>query len=878
MSTVYRAEDTRLKRAVALKFLESNQFRNKDAKARFLSEAQAAAALDHPNICGVYEIEEVGDRLFMVLPFLDGECLEKRIEKGPLPIPDLLNVSIHVAQALQEAHSKGIVHRDVKPGNVMVQQKGQMLHCVLMDFGLARLSQGTRLTLAGSQLGTAAYMSPEQVEGSAVDQRTDIWSLGVLMYEMASGQLPFPADYELAQFYAIQNESPEPPSALRTGVPNELERIVDKCMSKEPGERYQTCLELIVDLRAVEKAQSSEASKKSGLRAERAKPKATESPMASKSRSTMTQIALALCVGAALAGTGTWLARPPVPGKLGFPEYEISRFTWDPGLTVHPSISSDGRLVAYSSDRDGGGHLDIWVEQTGGGRVQVTDSEDEETHPVFSPDTSMIAFERGEDLYLVPSLGGNARLLAANGSLPAFSPDGASLSFASSDGRLMLVDLSGSEPRALQSGLSVVRESLWMPSQDHILFSALEPPNKYDVWVTPVDGGQRIPTNFVEFKKSVLGLDRVGFTILPTWSEPGRSVLYATQHSLWKIPLDTEPWGFTERPHPLSFGPSSPNSASVADDGTIALSVVESDIGIWSMPVGRAPDPTLGTSLQSPSEPAALSISKAANRIVFVGRTGLTDVYARDLPSGREINITNNQNRERGAVISADGMDVAYETTSHGNSEIRVYSFASGQSRLLCQSCGIPNDWSPDNRYLLVSDADPSRISRVSASDGAPSEVIRLDDRHVVDSARYSPDGHWIAFARREDENAVSQILVAPLNASSPIARSDCIDITNQEHFDVMPRWSADGRSLYFLSNRTGNLDIWRVGLSTDKRPRGEPRPVRTFDTTRFSIATIAYEDLGFDVGRDRIYFTLQELTGRIHLLKPKDMAHESGL
>ena len=233
-------------------------------------------------------------------------------------------------------------------------------------------------------------------------------------------------------------------------------------------------------------------------------------------------------------------------------------------------------------------------------------------------------------------------------------------------------------------------------------------------------------------------------------------------------------------PHALSFGPSNLASASVADDGTIALSTVNSDIGIWSMPMGQASDTTLGASLLTPTEPAALSISKVRDQIVFVGRTGLTDVYLRDLPSGREINITNNQNRERGAVISADGMDVAYETRSRGNSEIRVYSSESGQSRLLCQSCGIPNDWSPDNRYLLVSDADPSRISRIDASDGEPSDLIRLDDGHVVDSARFSPDGRWIAFARHEDENAFSQILVAPVGATGPIARSDCIDITNK--------------------------------------------------------------------------------------------------
>lgn len=877
MGTVYKAEDIRLKRKVALKFLSTDQFRDKEVKARFLHEAQAAAALDHPNICGVHEIEESGDRLFMVLPFLDGESLGKRIGKGPLPIPDLLNVSIQLAQALEEAHSKGIVHRDVKPGNVMVRQRGQTLHCVLLDFGLARLSQTTRLTRAGSQLGTAAYMSPEQVEGSAVDQRTDIWSLGVLMYEMAAGQLPFPSEYEQAQFYAIQNESPEPPSALRTGVPKELERIVEKCMSKAPGERYQTCTDLIVDLRAVERAGSLKSSRKSDSRAGRAKPGALEPPGLSRSRATMTHVALALCLGAAAAGTGMWLARPPASSGLGIPEYEVSRVTWDAGLAVHPSISSDGRLLAYSSDRDGGGHLDIWVEHTGGGgRVQITDDVDEEARPVFSPDASMLAFERGPDLYLVPSLGGSARFLAANAGLPAFSPDGKRISFASYDGRLMVVELSGSEPKALQSGFEAVHTSSWMPDQQHILFSAVEPPNEYDWWVTPVEGGERIPTNFIGFKRSALGLDKISINTPPTWLEPGRSLLYGSQHSLWKINLDTDRWSYSGRPHALSFGPSNLHSASAADDGTIAVSVIDSDIGIWSVPVDAASDAPLGTSLQSPTEPAALSVSRVTNRIAFVGRTGSTDVYARDLPSGTEVNVTNDQNRERGAVVSADGMNVAYESNSDGNSEIRVYSFESGQNRLLCHSCGIPNDWSPDNGHLLVSEGNPSRISRVGASDGESSEMIRSGDGQVLDSARFSPDGRWIAFARRDEEKWVSQVLVAPAKASDPVALSDCIAITDQEHIDLMPRWSADGRSLYFLSNRTGNLDIWRVGLHPDKRPRGEPAPVRTFDTTRFSLATIQYDDLGFDIGADRMYFTLQELKGRIFLLRPKEVVRGS--
>ena len=876
MGTVYKAEDTRLKRAVALKFLASDQLRDEEVKVRFLHEAQAAAALDHPNICGVYEIDHVGEQWFMALPFLDGECLDKRIEQGPLPIPDLLNIGIQVAGALEEAHSKGIVHRDIKPGNVMVQQKGGRLHCVLMDFGLARLAQSTKLTRAGSQLGTAAYMSPEQVEGSDVDQRSDVWSLGVLMYEMTAGLLPFPSDYEQAQFYAILNESPEPLSALRTGVPKELERIVEKCLSKDVDERYQTCTDLIVDLRALRKIHSSSSLRRTDSDTAPIRTSAMRSAEPTKTRVTNSQFGLALFIGAVFAGTIAWLAKPTTSGGDWVPQYTISRLTWDAGLSMQPEISKDGRLVAYSSDRDGGGHLDIWVEQTGGGgRVQVTDGDSEETDPVFSPDGSMIAFSRDGDVYLAPSLGGSARFVAAGGRYPAFAPDGKSVSFAAVDGRLKLVDLNGGEPRELQSGFDEIHNSLWLPDGKHILFSALDSPDSYDWWITPVAGGERIPTDLVEFQHSTLGLTSI--RLLPAWIEPGRSIVYGSRHGLWRVQLSTDPWGYTGQPEALSFGPSNLAHASVAEDGTIAISQLESETGIWSAPLGSAPDAILGSRIQSPTEPASPSISRASNRMAFVGKTGTTDVYVRDLSSGEETNITNNRNRERGAVISPDGMYVAYESRPGGNSEIRVHSIQSGKNRLLCQACGIPNAWSPDNESLLVSGGDPSVISRVSVSSGEMSELIRFGDGQGVDSARYSPDGRWIAFAERDDANALAQVLVAPVPSSSPVTRSDCIEITKRQQYDAMPRWSPDGRTIYFISDRAGTRGIWTVRLDPDKQPRSEPRPVRTFDTTRFSPVTLDYEDMGYVIGVERIYFTLQELTGRIYLMHRKDALDSSG-
>ncbi len=220
MGAVYKAEDTRLHRMVALKFLSAPPAESNNLESRFLHEARAAAALDHPNICGVYEINIADGQLYMAMPLIDGESLEKRIEAGPRPLKEALTIAIQTAEALEEAHSKEIVHRDIKPGNILVIQRERgRLQVKLLDFGLARLTQATKLTREGATLGTAAYMSPEQAEGGNVDLRTDVWALGVTLYEMVSGQMPFPAQYEQALFYGILNEAPEPLTSLRSGVP-----------------------------------------------------------------------------------------------------------------------------------------------------------------------------------------------------------------------------------------------------------------------------------------------------------------------------------------------------------------------------------------------------------------------------------------------------------------------------------------------------------------------------------------------------------------------------------------------------------------------------------------------------------------------------------
>jgi len=254
MGVVYKAEDTKLHRFVALKFLHPELTRDEEAKARFIHEAQAAAALNHSHICTIYEIDEHDGQSFIAMEFVEGEGLKDRIQKGPLPIDDLVSLTIQIGEGLQKAHEKGIVHRDIKPANIMVTGDGVVK---ILDFGLARLGTQTKITKTDTTLGTAAYMSPEQASGKEVDRRSDIWSLGVMLYEMVTGTRPFTGEYEPAVVYSILHDDPEPVTSRRSNVPMELERIVGKALTKEASGRYPHVEDMLVDLRALRTATQS---------------------------------------------------------------------------------------------------------------------------------------------------------------------------------------------------------------------------------------------------------------------------------------------------------------------------------------------------------------------------------------------------------------------------------------------------------------------------------------------------------------------------------------------------------------------------------------------------------------------------------------------
>ncbi len=246
MGVVYKAEDTKLKRTVALKFLSPELIRNSEAKERFILEAQAASALDHTNICTVHEIDESDGQMFIAMAYVDGQSLREKIIQGALELEEILDIATQITTGLHEAHEKGIVHRDIKSSNIMVTPKGQ---AIIMDFGIAKLSGETKLTQPGTTMGTVAYMSPEQARGEDVDHRSDIWSLGIVMYEMLSGQLPFVGDKEASILYSVVHEEAKPLKAFMPDVSQKLQQIINRTLKKKPEDRYSSASEFLKDLK-----------------------------------------------------------------------------------------------------------------------------------------------------------------------------------------------------------------------------------------------------------------------------------------------------------------------------------------------------------------------------------------------------------------------------------------------------------------------------------------------------------------------------------------------------------------------------------------------------------------------------------------------------
>jgi serine/threonine protein kinase len=548
MGVVYRAEDTRLGRTVALKLLPPELARDPVAKMRFFQEARTASALEHPNVCTVFDAGEADDgRLWIAMPCYDGETLRSRLERGPLPVDEGVDVARQVALGLAKAHRQGIVHRDIKPANLVLTGDG----AVILDFGIAKLAGEARLTQTGMAIGTLGYMAPEQACGGEIDHRTDLWALGVVLYEMLAGRRPFPGENAAAVIEGILHREPEPLAKSRPEIPPALEEIVRKLLARSPAERPASAEEVAGALRSLAGPVSqSLARPRPGWR--------TGALWAGEG----------LAVILLLAGGWMWVRRPAGPQ----PDPVYARLTTQEGSELFPSLSPDGSFFGYA--KEDGGDLDILFQHTGGSQpINLTaDSPVDDTHPAFSPDGSQIVFRserEGGGIFLMGATGESVTRLTRMGYDPAWSPDGRQIAFATQPVRdpssreaksqIWIMDVAGRQPRLLVPEDAV--QPSWSPGGRRIAYWGVPAgTSRREIWTVDVDG-----------REPILVTRDEGINWNPVWSPDGLHLYFSSDRggsmNLWRIPADEVTGQVRGRPEPATLAASWSGFLHFSHDG-----------------------------------------------------------------------------------------------------------------------------------------------------------------------------------------------------------------------------------------------------------------------------------------------------------------------
>jgi serine/threonine protein kinase len=646
IGVVYKAEDIKLLRTVALKFLPS------DNRERFLREAQAAAALNHPNICTVFEIDE--QHGFLAMEFIDGPSLKDKIAARPLPLDEALDIAQQACAGLAAAHQKGIVHRDIKPANLMLTAQGQVK---VMDFGLAQLGERTRITKTGSFLGTPAYMSPEQAKGEAVDRRTDLWSLGVVLYETIAGRPPFRGDTDQAVSYGIVHSQPEPLTAQRTGLPLELDRIASKALAKDPAARYQHADDLRVDL-----------ARTASLRPVRA-------PSATKRH-------WLYAIGGALAGAAAIFALLTIPfirqriapsvGSLST-EATLTQITTYSGTERDAAISPDGRYFAFVSEKDG--RPDIWVRQVSGGEaVRLTNDDVSEAELLYARDGESIYYTSAGSIWRLSALGGVPRKIVDGASNPSISADGSKLAYL----RGTTIEISGPNGLAARRVGTVPSQS-WMrlsPDGKLVAFNSAGLMVVNELFVASTEGGPA--RQITRFAQSASG-QFFGFD----WTPDSRGIIVSRTNEGNVIPLQSDLWIV-----PIAEGPIRrltlnklgrfQNLRLSADGHRLIATLQWIDYEVWKAPLGADPAANGKQAVRLIDRSGnPMWIHRASARplllfnAVFAGSRNLwtldleTNTPPRQLTQFRSSAVTH-------AALSPDGSRVAYASLETGNSEIWV--------------------------------------------------------------------------------------------------------------------------------------------------------------------------------------------------------------
>ena len=907
MGEVYEAEDLELGERVALKTVRPDIAAEPMAMARFKQEIQLARRVTHPNVCRMFDLQyhrplpdEAGSSpttvTFLTMELLEGETLATHIGRvgrvGPIEALPLVQ---QMADALAAAHEVGVVHRDFKPGNVILvpTKSGEgWTRAVITDFGLATAvaaaehepSQSlARLARTVSVVGTVAYMAPEQLAGHEATPASDIYALGLVMYEMVTGKHPFPEVLRRGGILHRLTELPPFPRTLVRDLPARWESAILRCLAIDPAERFQSARQVAAAIggQTTRDSAGTLVIWSDGTKMLTVTPEPEDLGWWVRLRTFAHTRWVLLSIVALISVLTLILWRRERPPALP----ELIPATADGGLTWDPSLSADGKVMAYSSDRAGpGSNLDIWIKNVAGGSaLQVTHGPADNVDPALSPDGSMVAYRSEREdggIYLRPVYGGYERLVARFGRNPKFSPDGTQILYWTGEernitepmgpgGRMYVVSLQGGPPRPLQPDFVDARYPVWGTDGDHIMFQGSKTvapsyAEGSDWWVTRLEGSESVKTGAFAI------LHREALTLFgcPFYWRKGAVVFAARKtfgNDLWQLPVSTNDWQASGPIRRLTSGTADDISPWVSADGRLAFTTFNAAITIWSI-FQSASGEGSNLHLTRLSEASAVdtlpSLSSDGGKLVFFRRVGEErSIWLKDMRTGQEVSLA--LPGRAVPVISRDGSKVAYSVVEKGKTGIYVAAIAGGPSERVCEDCGEIADWSTDQHKILFESGKPAGVGLLDASAKRQGTLL-MRAHSVVDQAQLSPDGKWVAFVSKLDGDH-SRVEVAPVEDQMPIPEAAWIPLTGDGRREIKPAWSADGNSVFMFSNRDGFTCLWRVRLDpVTKHPFGSPVIVKHFHSPGLSLMHLSEPEFGLSVGGGIIAIDLAEATGNI--------------
>jgi Tol biopolymer transport system component len=855
---VYRARDAALDRDVALKLVDHS------LSATAPEEGRLLARVRHSNVVTVHGAAIHDGRYGIWMEFIRGRTLAAIVrEQGPLAAEDVTAIGIDVCRALGAVHASGLLHGDIKPQNVMREEGGRI---VVMDFGTGRVAQdGAR----GDRLaGTPLYLAPEVLRGAAPDVRADVYGAGVLLYYLVTGALPVEGSTLDEVRAAHASGVRTPVRSRRPEMPRPLAAIIERATAAEPSARFASAA-------AFERALRESSAKHA------------------RTFRTRYVALMAASVLIAAMGAGYWLSS--IPPTTFWPT--LRRLTWDGGLTTFPSVSRDGTLLAYASDRAGRGHLDIWIERLGGGDpIQLTTDPADDSAPDISPEGTRVAYRSdrvgASGVYVVPaSGGGSAQLLVPGCRDPKYSPDGKTIACWKGDAggafypkaaQIWLVSATGGMPRLFRPDFEAAAYPLWMPDSASLLFlgrkTDAQGHSLLDWWVASesTKGGEHATGALKAFQQ--LGLNPVSGSY---WIRPeawlNRDVLFSARRGdatdVWNIGISAR-GTITTPPAPMTQGtgaaerPASP----VTGDRSIVFSSLDVDYQLRrvQLPLTRSasdvhPEPFLPRLSQVGSP----SVSADGRLLVYSSRqpNGYR-IVAVDTATETQRSMTTVESSDFvRVVLSGDGKYIVYGAP--GKVGYRGPVNPDGVVQQICSNCSWPTHVNFDGSAALFESAGADeRLILWSLSAGVRPLIGSPDPKGRQQfGGRFSPNGKWVAFYARAHNSDAREIIVVPNAPERKLRDDEWVSISEGQTTEREPVWSPDGRRLFFISDRDGFRCIWYRDMDPETgRPTAPAIALTHFHSTgeRLAGPTASAGSIGFTATANGLVFTVAQSVGNI--------------